>query len=264
MGTFLTVLVACTPPTAVGPSPAGGNAVPSRLRVAAASDLRLAMDDLAAGWTAAHPEIEISVTYGSSGTLFSQIIEGAPYDIFFSADAELPRRLEDTGRAREGATRLYAIGRICLWVRSESSLDVISRGLSALTEGSVEAVAIANPEHAPYGRAAVAALQAAGLYDLVKTRLVLGENVSQAAQFVDSGGADAGIIALSLALSPPLSESGRHVVVPSDSYPPLEQGVLILSSTADPEIAGATEFVDFVLGPRGRAVLDRYGFLPPP
>lgn len=262
LGTFLTVLVACTPATVGGPSPAGGNGVPGLLRVAAASDLRFAMDDLAADWKAAHPEIEISVTYGSSGTLFSQISEGAPYDIFFSADAELPRRLEDAGRAPNGATRPYATGQLCLWVRSESSLDVSSRGLSALTDASVAAVAIANPEHAPYGRAAVAALQTAGVYDLVEARLVLGENVSQAAQFVESGAADAGIIALSLALSPPLAESGRHWLVPLDFYPRLEQGALVMGSAAD--AVAANTFLDFVLGLEGQAVLDRHGFLPPP
>lgn len=260
---IVTTLVACVPAVVGGPSPSDALAAPTaRVRIAAASDLRFAMDDLAAAWKAAHPKVEVEVAYGSSGTFFAQISQGAPYDAFFSADADYPRRLAEAGLAGSGATRLYAIGQICLWARSDSALDVSSRGLNALTDASVEKVSIANPEHAPYGRAAVAALEAAGIYEMIRPKLVLGENVSQAAQFVESGGADAGIIALSLALSPPLKDAGRYSVVPPDSYPPLEQGVLVLDSSADPGAAGA--FVDFVLGPDGRAVLDRYGFLPPP
>src|SRR5687767_5231678 len=214
------------------------------------------MDDLIGVWKSEHPTVEVDVAFGSSGTFFAQISQDAPYDVFFAADAEYPRRLEQAGLARSGATRLYGIGQIVLWVRSESSVDVVSRGLSVLADASIETVSIANPEHAPYGRAAVAALETAGIYQIVKPKLVLGENVSQAAQFVDSGSADAGIIALSLALSPPLRDAGRHAIVAPDSYPPLEQGALVLESAPDP--AAARAFVDFVLGPEGRAVLERY------
>jgi molybdate transport system substrate-binding protein len=244
-------------PSGADPS-AGGS---TRLLVAAASDLRFALDDLVAEWRLAGQRIEVEPVYGSSGNFLAQITQGAPFDVFFSADAEYPRELERAGLAEVGATRLYAIGQIVVWVLADSPLDVEARGLAALTDPSVETVAIANPEHAPYGRAAVAAMRSAGVYEAVEPKLVLGENVSQAAQFVESGNADAGVIALSLALAPTMAEAGRYALVPIDSYPPIEQGVVVLDAAGDPDAARA--FVDFVLGPDGRAVLDRYGFLLP-
>jgi molybdate transport system substrate-binding protein len=220
------------------------------------------MDELIASWTSAKIGVVVEPTYGSSGNFLAQIKEGAPFDVFFSADAEYPRELEKAGLAPSGSTQLYGIGQIVVWARSDSALDVESRGLEALTDPSVKTVAIANPEHAPYGRAAVAAMKTAGVYDIVQPKLVLGENVSQAAQFVESGNADVGVFALSLAVAPALKVKGRYVVVPIESYPRLEQGAVILDAALDPSAARA--FVDFVLGPDGRAVLDRYGFLLPP
>jgi len=232
------------------------------VRVAAAADLRFAMDALVAEWAADDLGIAVESTYGSSGNFFAQISEGAPFDVLFSADAEYPRALEKVGLAASGSTRLYAIGQIVVWVPLGSPLDVETQGIEALADPSARAVAIANPEHAPYGRAAVAAMRTAGVYEAVQPRLVLGENVSQAAQFVASGNADAGVIALSLALAPPLVEEGRYAIVPIDSYPRLAQGAVVLDAAVDPDAAHA--FVDFVLGSRGRAVLDSYGFMPPP
>ena len=233
------------------------------MRVAAASDLRFAMDELVTAWTSANPGSKgVEATYGSSGSFLAQIKEGAPFDVFFSADAEYPRELEKAGVAETGATQLYGIGQIVVWLPNEAVVDVESRGLESLTDRSVRTVAIANPEHAPYGRAAVAAMKTAGVYQGVLPKLVLGENVSQAAQFVESGNADAGVFALSLAVSPALKDKGRYAVVPIESYPRLEQGAVVLSSAAHPETARA--FVDFVLGPHGREVLERYGFLLPP
>ncbi|OGO55974.1 MAG: molybdate ABC transporter substrate-binding protein [Chloroflexi bacterium RBG_16_72_14] len=242
---------------ASGTSGASGTTV----RVAVAADLRFAMDELVAAWATARPATTVTPVYGSSGTFFAQLSQDAPFDVFFSADADYPHELELAGLAEPGATRLYAIGQIVVWVRSTSTLDVAARGLAALADPSVETIAIANPEHAPYGRSAMAALDAAGILEAVEPKLVLGENVSQAAQFVESGGADAGIIALSLALAPTMREAGRHAVVPIDTYPRLEQGAVVLRAAADPAAAGA--FLDFVLGAEGRAVLDRYGFLLP-
>ena len=235
----------------------GGPAV----RVAAAADLRLAMDELVEAWAAANPDRRVEVVYGSSGTFFAQISEGAPFDLYFSADAEYPRQIERAGLAEPGSTRLYAVGQLAAWVPAASPIDVGGRGLAALADPAVARVAIANPEHAPYGRAAVAALRAAGLYDALEPKLVLGENVSQAAQFVASGNADAGIIALSLALGPPLVDAGRFVIVPLDAYPRIEQGAVVLSTARDPDAARA--FLELVLGADGRAILDRHGFLPP-
>lgn len=258
------VLVGACAPSAVGEPSTGSGAATggATVRVAAAADLRFAMDDLVAAWSSAKPGTTIEPTYGSSGTFFAQISEGAPFDLYFSADAAYPRELEKAGLAKAGSTRLYGIGQIVVWVPGSSTLDVERRGLEALTDPSVEKIAIANPEHAPYGRAAVAAMKAAGVYDAVESKLVLGDNVSQAAQFVESGSADIGVIALSLAMAPTLRDVGRHAIVPIDSYPPLEQGAVVLGSAADPDAAAA--FLEFVLGPVGRAVLDRYGFLLPP
>lgn len=246
------------------PSP-GPSTTPTPLTghvaVAAAADLRFAMDDLVVTFLAANPGATVEPTYGSSGTFFTQISEGAPYDVYFSADAAYPRNLETAGLAESGSTQLYGIGQVVVWVPNDSALDVESRGLEALTDASVTTIAIANPEHAPYGRAAVAALKTAGIYDAVESKFVLGENVSQAAQFVESGSADIGVIALSLAMAPSLRDLGRYAVVPIESYPRLEQGAVVLKPAVDPEAALA--FLDFVLGPEGRTILDRYGFLLP-
>jgi molybdate transport system substrate-binding protein len=229
--------------------------------VAAAADLRFAMDDLIATFMAANPGVSVEATYGSSGQFFTQLSEGAPFDVYFSADAEYPRDLEEAGLAESGSTQLYGIGQIVVWVPNDSALDVEARGLEALTDPSVKTIAIANPEHAPYGRAAVAAIETAGINDAVRSKFVLGENISQAAQFVESGNADIGVIALSLAVAPSLKDQGRFAVVPIDSYPRLEQGAVVLKAAVDPEAAHA--FLGFVLGSEGRTVLDRYGFLMP-
>jgi molybdate transport system substrate-binding protein len=265
VGTLLVGLVGgCV--TAGSPGSASTDASPgsvpgTTLTVAAAADLRYAMDEIAAAYHEAHPDTAVSVTYGSSGNFYSQITNGAPFDVFLSADADYPRRLEQAGLADPGSTRLYAVGRIVVWVPRGSPLDVEEQGLRVLTDPRVRNVSIANPEHAPYGRAAVAAMKSAGVYDAVAGKLVLGENVSQAAQFVDTGAADAGIIALSLALAPPLAGRGTFALVPVDLYPPIEQGAVVLRRAADRSAAAG--FLDFVLGPGGRAILDRYGFLLP-
>lgn len=243
-------------------SPVASLSSTGRVRVAAASDLRFAMDDLIAKWSSGNPGIVVEPTYGSSGNFLAQIKEGAPFDVFFSADAEYPRELEKAGLAEGGSTQLYGIGQIVVWVPVGSTLDVESRGLEALTDPLVKTVAIANPEHAPYGRAAVAAMKTAGVYDTAQPKLVLGENVSQAAQFVESGNADVGVFALSLAVAPALNDKGRYALVPIESYPRLEQGAVVLNAAVDP--AAARGFLAFVLGPDGRAVLDRFGFLLPP
>ncbi len=249
-------------PATASPAPSATPApLTGRVAVAAASDLRFAMDDLIATFIAANAGVTVEATYGSSGQFFTQISEGAPFDVYFSADAEYPRNLEKAGLAESGSTQLYGIGQIVTWVPNDSALDVVARGLEALTDPSVKTIAIANPEHAPYGRAAVAAMKTAGIYDAVEPKFVLGENISQAAQFVESGNADIGVIALSLAIAPSLKDKGRYSVVPIESYPRLEQGAVVLKAAVAPEAARA--FLDFVLGPEGRTVLDRYGFLLP-
>lgn len=252
------VLAGCAAGAPAGSGPS--SAVP--IRIAAAADLRYALDELIASWKAADSRRAARATYGSSGNFVAQIKSGAPFDVFFSADAAYPRELETAGLAEPGSTRIYGIGQLVVWVRADSPVDVESRGLAALLDPAVRSVAIANPEHAPYGRAAVAAMKAARIYEELESRLVLGENVSQAAQFVETGNADAGVFALSLALAAPLRAQGRYAIVPIETYPRLEQGALVLGTAINP--AEARAFLDFVLGPEGRPVLDRYGFLRSP
>lgn len=231
------------------------------VRVAAASDLQFALTDVNAAFARSHPGITIEPQFGSSGSFSSQIEQGAPFDVFLSADVAYTRRLVDKHLADETSLFVYGIGRIVVWVPRDSHLDIETKGLPALADPAVRKVAIANPEHAPYGRAAEAALKSAGLYEAVKPKLVLGENVTQAAQFVQSGSADAGIIALSIAESPTMKGSGRVWAVPVDAYPTLEQGGVVLSSAANP--AAARLYADFLKGSESRDILSRYGFTSP-
>jgi molybdate transport system substrate-binding protein len=227
--------------------------------VAAAADLMYATNEIAANFEKA-TGCALRVSTGSSGNFLSQIENGAPFDVFFSADIEYPKKLEAEGLAVPGSTYLYAVGKIVLWVRNDSLLD-ISRGLAALRDPSTEKVAIANPQHAPYGRAAEEALRKADVFDAVKNRLVLGENISQAAQFVESGNADAGILALSLALSPGMKEKGRFWRVPENLYTPIQQGVVLVRSSRNPQ--GARAFLEYMKSPATAALLERYGFVLP-
>jgi len=226
------------------------------LRIAAASDLQFAMPELAAQFEK-QSSIRLNVTYGSSGNFFSQLQNGAPFDLFFSADVEYPRRLVSAGLADPDTLFQYALGQIVLWAPANSPLNVAGDHWNSLLDPSVQKIAIANPEHAPYGRAAVAALKKAGLYDRVRPKLVYGENISQAAQFVQSGNAQAGILALSLALSPAM-RVGKHWQIPSDLHPPIEQAAVILKSAADPRAARA--FLEFMKTPPARSTLSSFGF----
>jgi molybdate transport system substrate-binding protein len=244
-----------------GGEPAGTGAPPREVRVAAAADLKFALDAVFAATAASTRGIRPAVTYGSSGSFFAQIENGAPYDLFLSADAVYPKRLAAKGLA-EGELFLYAVGRIALWVPASSKLDLRALGLRALLDPSVRKVAIANPRHAPYGRASEAAMKSLGIYENVKPKLVLGENVGQAAQFVQSGAADAGVIAVSLALAPQMRSVGRYVEIPLESYPRMDQGGIVLKEAREP--AAARLLRDALLGPVGREVLAAYGYSLPP
>jgi len=226
------------------------------LRVAAASDLQFAMPELAAQFEK-QSSVRLNVTYGSSGNFFSQIQSGAPFDLFFSADVEYPHRLVSSGIAEPDTLFQYALGQIVIWVPANSSLAPERDNWKALVDPSVQKIAIANPEHAPYGRAAVAALKKAGLFDLVQPKLVYGENISQAAQFVQSGNAQAGILALSLALSPAMRD-GKHWQIPSDLHPPIQQAAVVLKFAPDPHAARA--FLEFLKTSSARATLSSFGF----
>ncbi len=229
------------------------------LRVAAAADLKFAMDDLAHQYQQ-RKGVTIDVTYGSSGNFFAQIQNGAPFDIFFSADISYPQKLEAAGLTEPGTLYNYAVGQIVIWMPPESELDLQSLGWRVLLDGSVKKIAIANPDHAPYGRAAVAALTKVGLYEQLKAKFVYGENISQTAQFVQSGNAQAGIIAESLASSPAM-KGGKAWKIPAETHPPIEQAAVVLKSTKNK--AAATAFLDFVKGDFGREALQKYGFTIP-
>ena len=228
------------------------------VRVAAAADLKFAMDEIVEAFRREHPAIGVQVTYGSSGNFYAQLSNHAPFDIFFSADVDYPRRLIREGVALADSEFLYGVGRLVVWVPRTSPIEVEKLGMQALLSPSVRRIAIANPRHAPYGRAAEAAMKNLGVYDQVKARLVLGDSVMQAAQFVDSGGAEVAIISHSLALVPPLRDKGRFWEVPLNAYPRREQGGVILSWAQDR--AAAEAFRDFVLSEGGRAILLRHGF----
>ena len=244
------------------PARTSGAARPAhRVAVAAAADLRFALDELVAQFRRQRPDVDVSVSYGSSGTFFAQISNGAPFDLFLSADRSYPDQLAARGLTRAGSGFTYAVGRIVLWVPAGSPIDVMGLGFAALDDDRMHHVAIANPEHAPYGRAAVAALASAGRLDRVKSRLVFGENISQTLQFVQSGAADAGIVALSLAVAPTIKDKGRFWEIPRDLYPTLEQGGVILRTAADP--AAAEDLRRFIVSPDARTTLARYGFAPP-
>ena len=231
-----------------------------QLRIAAAADLKFALDELVSAFRAEHPDAGITVTPGSSGNLFAQLTNEAPFDLFLSADTEYPKQLIEQGQATPGSSFPYATGHLVLWVTNDSPLDVVDRGLEILREDRVQKIAIANPRTAPYGRAAVAALNSLGVYEIVEPRLVYGDNVAQTAQMVESQGADAGIIALSLALSPPLHEKGRYWPIPGDVHPSIIQSGVILRWALDPKLAAA--FRDFLVGADGQEILSRFGFEP--
>jgi molybdate transport system substrate-binding protein len=226
------------------------------LRIAAAADLKFAMQELANQFEK-QSSTKTSVTYGSSGNFFTQLQNGAPFDLFFSADVDYPKRLQAAGLTIPDSLYTYAFGRIVLWMPADPKLDLAKRGWSILLDPLVRKIAIANPEHAPYGRAAIAALQKAQIYQQVQSKLVLGENISQAAQFVQSGNAQAGIIAFSLAISPEMKD-GQRLEIPSSMYPPLEQAVVILKDARNQK--AATAFLEFVKSSAGQAILAKYGF----
>jgi molybdate transport system substrate-binding protein len=243
-----------------GGQPAG-NAAGREVRVAAAADLKFALEEVSAEFMATNPGIKVSVAYGSSGTLFAQLTYDAPFDLFLSADIDYPRKLVEQGKATKDSEFLYAVGHLVVWVPNGSRLDPDKLGLRVVTDPAVKKVAVANPRTAPYGRAAEAALKTLGVYDEVKDRLVFGENIAQTAQFVETGAADVGLIALSLARSPAMKDKGRYWSVPVDAYPRLEQGGVILSGAKDGEATRTLR--TFLTGADGRAVLKRYGFILP-
>ena len=229
------------------------------ITVAGAADLQFAFQDVA-GRFQKDTGHSVKLIFGSSGNFFAQIQNGAPFDLFFSADINYPKQLEAAGLTESGTLYEYATGKIVLWVPSDSKID-LSRGMRSLLDPAVKKIAIANPEHAPYGRAAVAALKHEGIYDQVSGKLVLGENISQTASLVVSGGADVGIVALSLAVAPSMKSKGRYAEVPTDAYPAIEQAAVVLKSSPNKEIA--RQFMAYIKTPEIQKILRDYGFTVP-
>ena len=226
------------------------------ITVAAAADLQFALKDVSARFEKQTGN-KVNLIFGSSGNFFSQIQNGAPFDVFFSADLDYPKKLEAAGQAEPNTLYQYATGKIVLWVRNDSKLD-LSKGLAVLLDPSINKISIANPAHAPYGRAAMAALDHEKLSEKLKDKFVLGENVSQAAQFIDSGSAEVGIVAMSLAVAPAMKEKGRYVEIPAEFYPPLQQGCVVLASSKKKTTALA--FVEFLKKDEIADLLKTFGF----
>jgi molybdate transport system substrate-binding protein len=238
----------------------GAQVCAEEITVAAAADLNSALQTLADRYTKATGN-QVKISFGASGNLYSQIQNGAPFDLFFSADSSYPQKLADAGQMDPNSLRTYAVGHLVLWVPNSLGLDPQKLKMDLLNKPEVQRIAIANPQHAPYGRAAMAALEHFGLKDRVASKLVGGENISQAAQFVQSGNAQAGLIALSLALSPAMKDTGKYWELPSESYPELQQVAGVVSNSKHKSAAQA--FLNYVTSPEARGILQQYGFRTP-
>ena len=228
--------------------------------VAAASDLKFALEDIAARFRS-DTRREVRLSFGSSGNFFRQIEQGAPFQLFLSADEGFVLRLHEAGKTEDRGVP-YATGRIVLFAPHGSPLqpDVQAAGLQAALAGNrIRRFAIANPEHAPYGRAAEQALRKLGLWDALQGKLVLGENVSQAAQFASGGSAQGGIFAYSLALSPGVAKLGRYVLLPESLHQPLRQRMVLIKGAGET----ARSFYAYLQQPAARKILTQYGFALP-
>lgn len=231
----------------------------AELFIAAASDLIYCLDELNAGFKAENPDVRLRTTTGSSGNFAAQIRHGAPFDLFLSADQRYPQALIDSGDAVAGTLTPYAVGRLALWTRRHD-LDV-SKGLMVLSSPDVRTFAIANPEHAPYGRAARAALEQANLWHPLAAKRVTSENIAQALQFVQTGNADVGIVALSLVMTPALAGQGRYAVLPLSSHPRLDQAAVLTHRARNNPLA--VRYLQWLRSAAARTILDRNGFLLP-
>jgi len=227
------------------------------ITVAAAADMSAALPELVSIYTKQTGQT-VKLSFGASGNLTNQIRNGAPFDLFFSADEQYPQQLIGEGLASKDTLYRYAIGRLVLWVPNDSPLDLSKLGIQALLDPSVKKISVANPATAPYGRAAEATLRHFEIYQNVSSRLVVGENISQAAQFVESGNAQAGLIALSHALAPAMKDKGRYWTVPLDAYPTLNQAVVVISKSQQQD--ASRKFLDFLRTPEATSLLIRYGF----
>jgi molybdate transport system substrate-binding protein len=246
----LLLLAACLGPPA-------HPALAEQITIAAAADLKFAMGEIVAAFKQAHPGDAVETIYGSSGKFHTQIQQGAPYDLFFSADIKYPQILAQEGFAASGV-KPYAFGRIVLW---STARDASKLSIADLADPSVRKIAIANPKHAPYGKRAEEALRSSKLWEKVESKLVFGENIAQTAQYVQSGNADIGIIALALALNKELAAKGGYALVPDNLHQPLEQGFIVTKRAEGNPLAKA--FADHMGSLEARRTMVKYGFILP-
>jgi molybdate transport system substrate-binding protein len=227
---------------------------PKKIQIAAASDLKFALDSVANIFRKNNAGT-VDITYGSSGKFFEQLSNGAPFDIFFSADISYPKQLQEK-KLTSSEVYPYGVGQIVLWSKK---VDPEKEGIKTLLQSSIKKIAIANPAHAPYGKRAEEALAFYKILDTVKEKLVYGENISQTAQFVTTGAADIGIVALSLALSPNMKkENGKYFLIPENSHQPLVQGVVLMRQAEGKDLA--KNFLEFVKSEKAAAILQHFGF----
>jgi molybdate transport system substrate-binding protein len=243
--------------TGCGKTPASSES-PGKLSVAVAASMRYAYEEISADFVKSRPGVTIEPTYGASGVFYAQITQRAPFDFFLSADTTYPDKLKKEGHA-DGVFP-YATGRLVLWSPKSAGLEVAQRGMEALKDPRISRISIANPELAPYGRAAESAMRHYGVETEIAAKLVRAENVGQSVQFVQSGAAQIGLIAYSLTFVPEMKD-GDLWLVPVEAHEPLLQSGVILPQCRDRELAVA--FRDFLLGPEGLAILKRHGFSAP-
>lgn len=227
------------------------------LRVAAAADLQPLLPAILDEFTA-QTGIRTQASYKSSATLATAIINGAPFDLFLAADLSFPQRVIAAGLAAEHQPVPYARGTLVLWTRNDSRFHPLTIG--TLNDPGLKSLSIANPEHAPYGRAAVAALRHLGLYDTLKPKLVIAENIAQAAQYVSSGNAELGLISLTSARTPQLQHEGHYIEIPRGAYPPILQGAIVLRQSSN--ASAAQRFLDFLTSPAVSRQLEAAGLAP--
>lgn len=238
-------------------APARADGARRQLAVAAAANMKSAAEELKRRFEAQHPDVDVVLTFGASGAFFAQIQAGAPFDLFLSADREYPSKLVEARLGDAADERVYAFGRLVVWRPQGSAVDLEGRGLPALADPGVKRIAIANPAVAPFGRATEAALEAAGVREAVKGKLVLGTSASQAAQFATSGAADVAFLPYSLTFGKDLG-GGRVWFVPETLYPRIEQSGIVLAGAREPALARA--FLTFLGSEPARAVLARFGY----
>jgi molybdate transport system substrate-binding protein len=238
-------------------APALAQAARTPLTVAAAANLKGAAEDVEKAFEAEHPGVEVALTFGASGAFFAQLQNGAPFDLFLSADREYPAKVIAAKLGAASDERVYAFGKLVAWLPPGSTLDLEKRGLVALADPGVKRIAIANPAVAPFGRATEWAFKSARVYDAVKEKLVLGTSVAQTAQFATTGAADVAFLPHSLTFGKELA-GGRVILVPEALYPRIEQSGLVLGNAKDPALARA--FLAFLTGEKGRAILAKYGY----